>query len=516
MRALPLTLLLLALPLVTTGTAGAITPSTFIGSLNETRSTSGLPIVELDETYSDSCQNHINYQTLNPNNPYYNNSPHAENPKLVGYTISGDTAARNSILGGTIGRDANGRVWNAYTTAPYHFLQLLNPLMIRTGYAEDSNLITGRGCMFTSPRYTSTGNTTTTPRLYTYPTNDQRVDAYFTPNEWPRSPAEKAGWGNTPQNAIYLMITGRESEHTFTIPTNTAPYNNASPIILTTSARDAYYAIRVNNTTLTSSDGTSIETHALTSLNDDLIVGPNAIITTRALKPNTTYTVSVEVDILTQLGASEYNAYFGADENGYVTVETITKTWSFTTKSACPSNQPESAEPLSVTSTPTTLTLTSACPRLVGYTIKQAGTTRGVIKSGRVILDETNNYTYTTSIPVTPMNTQDQSVTWSTLSANELDTRTTLRLDGTQQISRIYKKISITKKRIRHTKNWRVTLVNSTSNPNLQITLRRNGTKKTRTFTLKTRRVITIKQGTWLVRTGTLNNDFLYAVRLKK
>jgi hypothetical protein len=82
--------------------------------------------------------------------------PHAEDPRLPGYTPLGDLAARSSVLASARSSWAAGNPWE---DAPIHLMDTLAPALAQTGWAP--------GCMWTAPAVPRPAPAT--PRVVTYP-----------------------------------------------------------------------------------------------------------------------------------------------------------------------------------------------------------------------------------------------------------------------------------------------------------------------------------------------------------
>jgi hypothetical protein len=110
----------------------AITSADAVARVNAYRAANGIPgdLVE-DPALTEGCRQFVHYAALNGG--FDKGRPHGETPGNPGYTPAGDEAAQSSVLAG-------GSSWSdphTWATAPYHEYQVMNPRLLRTGYAEE-------------------------------------------------------------------------------------------------------------------------------------------------------------------------------------------------------------------------------------------------------------------------------------------------------------------------------------------------------------------------------------------
>jgi hypothetical protein len=198
MRRLPLLLALLML--LPAATARGATAQEAIAMLNAQREANGIPggITE-NADWSQGCANHLEYLRRNPDE--WNSGPHDEQPGHDGFTDSGQSAARSSVLSPNGGfSQAGGNPWES---APIHLMQLLAPALSVTGYADSPG-----ACMSTFRGYQRPGPDP--PVVYTYPGNGSAIYPEMTAFESPFTPGEHVGIpaGTATGPYLYVLIHG--------------------------------------------------------------------------------------------------------------------------------------------------------------------------------------------------------------------------------------------------------------------------------------------------------------------
>jgi hypothetical protein len=175
---LALILVLAALPAATaSGETHANTR--VIASLNAERAEHGLPPVTENPAWSAKCKTHNAFEARN------GVIAHIEDPALAGYSAAGAWAGEHSVLG--LGSWANG---NPFATAPIHLIQLMSPLLARTGVDESK----GHVCMTTWPGYAFERFNGKSPRIFSVPGDGATgVPAAERGRELPFTPADVVG-----------------------------------------------------------------------------------------------------------------------------------------------------------------------------------------------------------------------------------------------------------------------------------------------------------------------------------
>jgi len=172
---------------IASGPGLAISGSGIVAKYNALRSANGFPagIVE-DADWSRKCTLHNHYAALNGNDA---DNPHKETPGKPGYTVDGDWAAHNGLLGGS---SAWYDVWNEellpFATAPFHMAAIMAPGVTRMGAADTEQHI----CVVAGNEPARAHPATDT--IYSYPGNGQSIEwAVNTNGEYPYAPNRLAG-----------------------------------------------------------------------------------------------------------------------------------------------------------------------------------------------------------------------------------------------------------------------------------------------------------------------------------
>ena len=161
--------------LVVAAPARATTADEALAKVNALRATHGLPgpLVE-NKAWSKACELHLRYLARN------NAAGHEEDRRKPGYTPLGAWAGMNSILA------FNPWDWEGagtpFRTAPFHFVQLLSPLLTEVGISTFS----GRTCITTWPGYRRSFDGTMTfsfpaDGTTAFPYAEQMAESPFTP-----------------------------------------------------------------------------------------------------------------------------------------------------------------------------------------------------------------------------------------------------------------------------------------------------------------------------------------------
>jgi len=165
----------------------AISGPGIVAKYNALRTANGFPAgITEDADWSRKCALHNHYAALNGNDAP---NPHQETPGKPGYTVDGDWAAHNGLLGGS---SAWYDVWSEeslpFATAPFHMAAIMAPGVTKLGAADTEQhtcVVPGSDPPRAHPA---------TDTIYTFPGNGQTIDwAVDTGGEYPYSPNRLAG-----------------------------------------------------------------------------------------------------------------------------------------------------------------------------------------------------------------------------------------------------------------------------------------------------------------------------------
>jgi hypothetical protein len=117
------------------GDSTMITAQSVVHRVNELRRAAGLNDVELDANLTEGCRRHVRYLIINRNDSRAQMlNAHYENPELPGYSEQGLMAANNSIIALNKAPTASVEAWFA---SLYHRVPLLKASLMRVGFASD-------------------------------------------------------------------------------------------------------------------------------------------------------------------------------------------------------------------------------------------------------------------------------------------------------------------------------------------------------------------------------------------
>lgn len=164
--------------------ASDFSSSQILGAFNAERSANGLPgpVTEVPD-WSYGCYLHDQYGVLN--NGWDSANPHGETTTNPGYTSQGALAGGSAVL-------ATGAAWaggNPWEDAPWHFLQMMHPLMALSGADEHG----GFDCLWAAD---SSGPVPGADTLFGALPGGHDAATWWEQvhNEWPSSPGDLVGY----------------------------------------------------------------------------------------------------------------------------------------------------------------------------------------------------------------------------------------------------------------------------------------------------------------------------------
>lgn len=228
----------LALPVRAEAAYGA---AEFIDSLNELRALEGAqPVVE-NPQWSDACEKHNLYLSLNPD--AWSSSPHTEIPGTPGYTPEGAWIGPRSVLADIVPRSVVDPLSvDVFLVAPYHMVPLLDPGLRQVGFSYNKGFVCAAA--------PGEGLGDSASGIYVYPEDGATAVAFeFRANEAPSTPAGDLGLGDgalTGPNII-ISVGGRVADTRWSV-------------------------LRAEELSLTTADGAPVETRYVHTLDGYILV----------------------------------------------------------------------------------------------------------------------------------------------------------------------------------------------------------------------------------------------------